>query len=72
MLGSPESSGYPTNGQLVSQATKQRKMPLFAMSETKFFPKLIDAEIEFFKDENGAVTHLIFHRGPRDTKAPRK
>jgi CubicO group peptidase (beta-lactamase class C family) len=60
------------NGQLVSQATRQRKMPLFAMSETKFFPKIMDAELEFFKDENGAVTHLMLHQGPRDIKAPRK
>ena len=42
--------------QLISQATGQGKMPLFAEANTKFFPKLIDAEIEFFKDENGAVT----------------
>ena len=58
--------------QLVSQATGQRKMPLFAESETKFFPKVMDAEIEFFKDEKGAVTHLMLHQGPRDIKAPRK
>ncbi len=60
------------SGQLVSQATGQRKMPLFAESETKFFPKVMDAEIEFFKDEKGAVTHLMLHQGPRDIKAPRK
>ena len=61
-----------SGGQLVSQATGQGKLPLFAESETKFFPKKIDAEIEFFKDDNGAVTHLMLRQGPRDIKAPRK
>jgi hypothetical protein len=36
--------------QLVSQATGQTKIPLYAESETKFFPKVMDAEIEFLKD----------------------
>lgn len=59
-------------GQLVSQATGQDKMPLFAESETKFFPKAIDAEIEFFKDDKGAVTYLVLHQGAAEVKAPRK
>ena len=40
------------NGQLMTQATGQGKIPLFAESETKFFPVIvIDAEIEFVKDD---------------------
>jgi len=58
--------------QLVSQATGQGKIPLFAESETKFFPKVIDAEIEFLKDDKGAVTHLMLHQGAAEIKAPRK
>jgi CubicO group peptidase (beta-lactamase class C family) len=58
--------------QLISQATGQGKLPLFAESETRFFPKLIDAEIEFFKDDKGVVTHLVLHQGPAEIKAPRK
>ncbi len=58
--------------QLISQATGQGKMPLFAESETRFFPKVIDAEIEFFKDDKGAVTHLVLHQGAAEIKAPRK
>jgi len=57
---------------LVSQATGQSKMPLFAESETKFFPRVIDAEIEFFMDPDGSVTHLMLHQGGRDIKGPRK
>jgi CubicO group peptidase (beta-lactamase class C family) len=59
-------------GQLVSQATGQGKIPLFAESETKFFPKLMDAEIEFVKDDKGAVTQMILRQGPGEIKATRK
>jgi CubicO group peptidase (beta-lactamase class C family) len=59
------------NGQLISQVSGQGNVPLFAKSETTFFPKVVDAEIEFGKDENGAVTYLVLHQGGRDNKAPR-
>lgn len=58
--------------QLMSQATGQRKLPLFAESETKFFLKVIDAQLEFFKDEQGAVTHAVLHQGGADLKATRR
>ncbi len=45
---------------------------LFAESETKFFLKVVDAEIEFFKDDKGIVTHLMLHQGAAEIKAPRK
>jgi len=57
---------------LVTQATGQPKLPIFAESETKFFPKAIDAQIEFFRDEKGAVTHLVLHQGPAEIKGVRK
>jgi hypothetical protein len=59
-------------GHLISQATGQGKIPLFAASETKFFPKVIDAEIEFVKDDKGAVTQMILPQGPGEMKASRK
>jgi hypothetical protein len=58
--------------QLMTQATGQGKLPIFAESETKFFPKAIDAEIDFFKDDKGAVTYLVLHQGPNEVKAMRK
>ena len=58
--------------QLMSQATGQAKLPLFAEAETKFFLKVVDAQVEFFKDANGVVTHLILHQGGRNTKGLRK
>jgi CubicO group peptidase (beta-lactamase class C family) len=59
------------NGQLMSQAGEQDKLPLFAESETRFFLKVVDAQIDFVKDDQGHVTHLVLHQGGRDTKGVR-
>jgi hypothetical protein len=32
----------------------------------------MDAQIEFFRDDEGAVTHLVLHQGPAEIKAPKK
>lgn len=58
-------------GQLMAQASGQGKLPLFASSDSKFFYKVVDAEIEFTTDEKGSVIGLILHQGGRDMKAPR-
>lgn len=60
------------NNQLMAQATGQGKAPIFAESETKFFPTVVDAEIEFFKDDQGKVTHLVLHQNGHDIKAEKK
>lgn len=60
------------SGQLMTQAAGQPKIPVFAESETKFFPKVVDAEIEFFKDPSGKVTHLVLTQGSHELKANRK
>ncbi len=52
--------------QLAAQATGQQKFPLFAESETKFFLKVVDAQVEFAGD------HLILHQGGQDITAKRK
>jgi len=57
---------------LMEQVTGQTKLPIFAESEAMFFLKLADAQIEFFRNEKGAVTHLVLHQGGRDTKGVRK
>ena len=58
--------------QLMTQATGQSKFPLFGETETRFFLKVVDAQVEFFKDEKGQVTHLILHQGGRKTKGTRQ
>ena len=58
--------------QLFSQATGQTKIKIFAETETKFFLKVVDAQLEFFKDESGKTSHLVLHQGPAEIKAQRK
>ena len=56
----------------MATANQGGKTQLFAESETKFFLKVVDADLEFITDDKGAVTHLIMHQGPTETKAPKK
>ncbi|HLX46530.1 MAG TPA: serine hydrolase [Bryobacteraceae bacterium] len=58
--------------QLAMTPTGQQKSTLFAESETKFFLKTIDVQVEFVKGPEGRVTHLMFHQGPAEIKAPRQ
>jgi hypothetical protein len=60
------------DGQLISQMSGQGKVPLFAESETMFFPKVVDAEIEFPReDTKGPASQLILHQNGRDMTAKR-
>jgi hypothetical protein len=60
------------NGQLMGQATGQEKIALYPESETRFFPKVVDAEIDFALDDKGQVSSLTLHQGGQDTKGVRK
>jgi CubicO group peptidase (beta-lactamase class C family) len=57
------------DGKLVSQVAGQPKVALFAESPTRFFTKIVDAELDFGRDDKGA--YLILHQGGRDLKAYR-
>jgi CubicO group peptidase (beta-lactamase class C family) len=57
---------------LMAQATNQRKNPLFAESETLFFLKVVDAQVEFVKNDKGEVTAMILHQNGRDMKGEKK
>lgn len=48
---------------LFVQVTGEPEFRVFPMSPTRFFYKVIDAEIEFQKDDNGAVSGVVFHQG---------
>ena len=50
------------NGSLKAQATNQPKFDLFAKSENIFFWKVVDAQVEFVKNEKGEVESLILHQ----------
>jgi hypothetical protein len=60
------------DGHLLWQDEGLPKAELFAESQTKFFLKLINAQIEFTRDGSGLVTGLILHLPQRDLKAERK
>jgi CubicO group peptidase (beta-lactamase class C family) len=59
------------NGQLMVQGSGQGKVPLFASSENRFFAKVVNAQIDFSKDANGAVTSLTLHQNGNDLNGPR-
>ena len=53
---------------LTSQLTGQGRLPMFAESETRFFLRVVDAQIEFAADGSS----LVLHQNGRSTKAPRR
>ncbi|MEX0642568.1 MAG: serine hydrolase [Pirellulales bacterium] len=59
-------------GQLIVQATGQGKLPFYAQSPTKFFCKLVDAQISFKKNKAGKVTQLILHQNGRNMPGKRQ
>jgi CubicO group peptidase (beta-lactamase class C family) len=58
--------------QLIIQATDQDKVPIFPESQTEFFPKVVDAQIEFQSNDKGQVTGMVLHQGGRDMKGPKQ
>ena len=55
------------NNQLMSKLGNQPAIPIFPESKTMFFPKVVNAELEFTKDDDhGRPTELVLHQGGRD------
>lgn len=54
------------DGKLMARATGQDKYQLFPESETKFFYKVVDAQIDFEKGKDGKVEKLLLHQNGRD------
>ena len=54
------------DGKLMAQATGQQKFQVFPESETKFFYKVVDAQISFEKDKDGNVNKLVLHQNGHD------
>lgn len=59
-----------SGNQLKVQATGQPAFDIFPESETKFFLKVVNAQVEFVK-ENGKVKSAILHQGGRSTEGPK-
>ena len=58
--------------QLMAQATNQPNVPVFPESQTRFFLKVVDAQVEFFPDDKGQVAYMILHQNGKDTKGIKK
>ena len=54
------------DNQLFAKATGQPEFPVFPINETRFFYKVVEAEIEFYKAENGEVESLTLFQGGRE------
>ena len=50
------------NDHLIAQITNQSKVKLFPESKTKFFSKIPDVQIEFVKNPQGKLSHLVLHQ----------
>jgi len=54
------------NGKLMAQATGQSKFEIFPESETRFFYKVVDAQISFENGDDGNVNKLVLHQNGQD------
>jgi CubicO group peptidase (beta-lactamase class C family) len=54
------------DGKLMAQATGQDKFQIFPESDTKFFYKVVDAQITFEKGKDGKVDRLVLHQNGQD------
>ncbi len=57
--------------QLTAQLGDQPRLPIFAESETRFFLRAVDAQLDFVKGDKGVVIHVVMRQNGRDTAAPR-
>ncbi len=56
---------------MFAQGTGQNKIAIFAETDTRFFVKAIDAQLEFVQDDQGKVSKLILYQGGRKMEGPR-
>jgi hypothetical protein len=56
---------------IFTQATGQGKVEIYPESQTKFFLKVVDAQLEFVKDDSGKFSKMILHQGGRDMEGKR-
>ncbi len=59
------------DGKLMTQATGQDKFQLFAKSETRFFLKVVPAEVEFVADDNGKYNKMILYQNGQEVVGSR-
>jgi len=57
---------------LMAQLSGQPKFQLYAESETRFFLKVVDAQLDFVRDASSSVTQAVLHQNGRDITATKK
>jgi hypothetical protein len=56
---------YRDGAKFMTQATGQGAAEIFAETETKFFLKVVDAQVEFVMDASGTVTGIVLDQNGR-------
>jgi CubicO group peptidase (beta-lactamase class C family) len=56
---------------LYGQATNQPMLRLWPESETNFFLKEVDAQVEFIRDAQGNTTSLVLHQNGQNVPGPK-
>jgi CubicO group peptidase (beta-lactamase class C family) len=51
---------------IFAQATGQSELELFPLSETKFYDKVVNAQMEFFADDNGEINKMVLYQNNRE------
>lgn len=57
--------------QLFCQATGQPRFEVFASSPTRFFLKVVEADIEFYPDDKGVVNKMVLFQGGQEMEGKR-
>lgn len=58
-------------GRYIVQPTNQGQIDLYPESETKFFMRVVEAQISFVKSPDGKVNEIILHQDGRDRQGKR-
>ena len=61
----------PRDGHLMVQATGQAEYEVFPESDTRFFYRVVDAQITFELTPEGTASALVLHQSGRDRRALR-
>ena len=56
---------------IFAQATGQAEFEIFPTSETKFYYKVVNAQIEFFKNDEGDFNKLILYQNNQEMPGER-
>ena len=56
---------------LMVQATGQEDFQVFPLGDDRFFYKIVEARIQFTRDDDGKVVGLVLHQGGRELPAAR-